>query len=82
MNLFVRNIAFAAKEQELKRLFEEFGEVSSCKIIRDRDSKKSKGFGFVEMQVEADALDAIENLNDFDLLGRKLSVSKAKPKEK
>ncbi len=79
MNLFVRNLPFTAKEKELQKLFEEFGKVDSCKIIRDRDSKKSKGYGFVEME-EDEAKQAIKNLNDFDFMGRKISVSQARDK--
>lgn len=80
MNIFVRNIAYGAKEQELKQLFEQYGTVDSCKIIRDRDTKKSKGYGFVEMPSEDDALDAINNINGLDFEGRLLSVSKAREK--
>lgn len=80
MNLFVRNISFKATEEGLKRLFEEFGNVTSCKIIKDRVSNRSKGYGFIEMADE-DAKDAIASLEGFDFEGRKLSVSKARPKE-
>jgi RNA recognition motif-containing protein len=82
MNIFVRNIAYAAKEQELRELFEQYGSVDSCKIIKDKETGKSKGYGFVEMPEEDDALDAINNLNGLDLHGRVLAVQKAREKSK
>jgi len=80
MNIFVANLSFQTKEEELKQLFEEFGQVESVKIITDRYSDRSKGYGFVEMPAEEEALAAIENLNDKEINGRNLVVKKANPK--
>ena len=80
MNIFVANLSFQTKEEDLKQIFEEFGQVESVKIISDRYSGRSKGYGFVEMPGEEDALKAIEGLNDKELNGRELVVKKANPK--
>ena len=80
MNLFVTNISRAVKEEALKALFSEFGQVSSCKIIGDKYTGESKGFGFVEMVNETQALDAIRRLTNAEFFGRRLMVSKARPK--
>jgi RNA recognition motif-containing protein len=80
MNIFVANLSFQTKEDELKELFTEFGEVESIKIITDRYSGRSKGYGFVEMPVEEEALKSIEILNDKEHNGRNLIVKKANPK--
>jgi len=65
------------REDELSKLFEEFGEVSSARIISDKYSGKSKGFGFVEMPVEAEARKAIEELNGKEVIGRRLVVNES-----
>ena len=80
MNIFVANLSFQTKEEELKQLFEEFGEVESVKIITDRYSGRSKGYGFVEMPVEDDGLKAIESLNEQEFNGRDIVVKKANPR--
>ena len=80
MNIFVSNINYATKDYQLQELFEEFGEVSSAKIITDRETGRSKGFGFVEMGDE-EGKQAIEALNGRELDGKELNVSEAKPKE-
>jgi RNA recognition motif-containing protein len=80
MNLFVANISRNVKDDALKSLFAEFGEVISAKIINDRDSGESKGFGFVEMRDDNHALQAIKRLSNADFFGKKLVVSKARPK--
>lgn len=80
MNIFVSNINYATQEQSLQDLFSEFGEVSSAKIITDRETGRSRGFGFVEMSDE-DGKNAIENLNGKELDGKELNVSEAKPRE-
>jgi RNA recognition motif-containing protein len=77
MNIFVANLSYQTKEEELKQLFAEFGEVESVKIITDRYSGRSKGYGFVEMPVEDDALKAIEGLNEKEHNGRNLVVKTA-----
>ena len=80
MNLFVANISHSVKEDALKSLFAEFGEVSSIKIINDRETGESKGFGFVEMLNDNEAMDAINKLTNANFFGRSLVVSKARPK--
>ena len=80
MNIFVSNINYATQEQSLQDLFSEFGEVSSAKIITDRETGRSRGFGFVEMSDE-DGKNAIEALNGKELDGKELNVSEAKPRE-
>jgi RNA recognition motif-containing protein len=80
MNLFVTNISRTVKEDALQALFAEFGEVVSVKIINDKFTGMSKGFGFVEMRNENQALDAIRKLTNAEFFGRKLLVSKARPK--
>ncbi|CAM3377819.1 RNA recognition motif domain-containing protein [Helicobacter labetoulli] len=78
--LYVGNLVYAVTRDELKELFSQFGEVFSVKLINDRESGKPKGFGFVEME-DADALKAIEVLNEKDFLGRNLRVNEARPRE-
>ena len=80
MNIFVSNINYATKDYQLQELFSEFGDVQSCKIITDRETGKSRGFGFVEMSDE-DGKNAIEALNGKELDGKELNVSEAKPRE-
>ncbi|KAI8622195.1 RNP-1 like RNA-binding protein, partial [Chytriomyces sp. MP71] len=71
--VFVGNLAWATKESDLGSLFGQFGKVDSVRIVTDRESGRSKGFGFVEME-EADATLAVQKLNGYDLLGRELRV--------
>jgi RNA recognition motif-containing protein len=80
MNLFVSNISRTIKDDELKQLFESVGDVKSVKIISDKYTGESKGFGFVEMTNDKQALLAIEQLTDTELRGRILSVTKARPR--
>jgi RNA recognition motif-containing protein len=80
MNIYVANIPFKASEQELKGLFEEYGEVSSAKIIMDKVTQRSRGFGFIEMADDASARQAISSLNGFNFLGKTLVVNEARPK--
>ena len=81
MNIYVANIPFKATEQELKGLFEEFGEVSSAKIILDKFTQRSRGFGFVEMSDDSSAQQAINSLNGSDFMGKSLVVNEARPQE-
>lgn len=80
MNLFVSNISRTIKADELKQLFESVGDVKSVKIISDKYTGESKGFGFVEMTNENQGLLAIQQLTDTELRGRRLTVTKAKPR--
>jgi RNA recognition motif-containing protein len=80
MNLFVANISRTVQEDALRALFSEFGEVTSVKIIGDKYTGESKGFGFVEMSSENQGLEAIKKLTNAEFFGKKLVVSKARPK--
>ncbi|WP_027002018.1 RNA recognition motif domain-containing protein [Hugenholtzia roseola] len=81
MNLYVSNLPYSASEQEVESLFAEYGDVVSVKIILDRETRRSRGFGFVEMQNEEDASAAVEQLNGFEMKGREIQVKKAIPRE-
>jgi len=78
MNIYVGNLPYQLTEEELKEIFDEFGEVESAKIIMDKYSGRSKGFGFVEMPNDEEANQAIENLNDSDVKGRNIRVNQAR----
>ena len=78
MNIYVGNIAWGVSEDELEALFSQYGEVNSARIITDRESGRSKGFGFVEMATADSANAAIEALNGNDFAGRDLRVNQAK----
>jgi len=80
MNIFVSNINYATKDYQLQELFEEFGEVTSAKIITDRDTGRSKGFGFVEMGDE-EGKQALEALNQKEFNGKILNITEARPRE-
>jgi len=79
MNIYVRNLNYSLREDELGQVFSEFGEVSSVKIIKDKMTGRSKGFGFVEMTNDNEALEAISKLNGSDVKGRSIQVDKALP---
>ncbi|MDH4109536.1 MAG: RNA-binding protein [Gammaproteobacteria bacterium] len=79
--LYVGNLPYSADDQSLQALFSQYGSVQSVNLITDRDTGRSKGFGFVEMGSDSDAQRAIESLNGHDMDGRKLTVNEARPKE-
>ncbi|MEA2031794.1 MAG: RNA-binding protein [candidate division Zixibacteria bacterium] len=81
MNIFVGNLSFDAGEDDLSQLFEQHGEVSSAKVIRDRLSGRSRGFAFIEMPDDGAAQSAIDELNGTDLKGRQINVNQARPRE-
>ena len=81
MNIFVAKLNFDTREDDLRDLFQEYGEVDSVKIIMDRFTQKSKGYGFVEMPNEEEANNAIDDLNDTEFDGRTIVVKEARPKE-
>jgi len=81
MNIYVGNIAYSTTEDDLREMFGAHGEVSSARVITDRDSGRSKGFGFVEMSDSESAQAAIDALNGKDLDGRTLTVNEARPRE-
>ena len=80
MNMYVSNLSFHTNEEALRALFAPFGNVTSAKVINDRESGQSRGFGFVEMDVAAEAEAAMKSLNNKDIEGRALSVSVAREK--
>ena len=77
--LYVGNLPYSANDQSLGDAFAAFGAVTSARIIMDRDSGRSKGFGFVEMTTDSEAITAIEKMNGTDMDGRAINVSEAKP---
>ena len=79
-NIFVGNLSFGATESSVRSLFEAYGTVDRVSIVTDRDTGQARGFGFVEMSVNADADRAINELNGRDLDGRALNVNEAHPK--
>lgn len=81
MNIYVGNLNYKVKDEILREAFEEFGEVTSAKVVMDRETGRSRGFGFVEMAEDTAASQAIEDLNGSELMGREIRVSMAKPKE-
>ena len=80
MNIFISNLSFRVTDEDLKQLFEEYGEISSAKVIKDRYTGKSRGFGFVELANEDLAKKAIEELDRAEFDGKVITVSVAKPK--
>lgn len=80
MNIYVGNLPYKVSDNDLKEIFGEFGEVVSAKVITDRETGRSKGFGFVEMSDDQDAQNAIDDLDGTEMDGRNLKVNKAKPK--
>jgi RNA recognition motif-containing protein len=80
-NIYVGNLSYEINNESLQELFEEFGEVVSAKVISDRETGRSRGFGFVEMSSNSDADTAIQNLNGKEIKGRSLKVNVAKPKK-
>ena len=81
MNIYCGNISYDTSEDDLKDLFGAYGEVSSVRVIKDRDTGRSKGFGFVDMDNDAEAKKAIEALNEKDHMGRALRINGARPRE-
>jgi RNA recognition motif-containing protein len=79
--LYVGNLAYQVGDADLEQLFAGFGIVESAQVIQDRDTGRSKGFGFVEMSSEAEAQAAIKELHDQECNGRRLTVNEAKPRE-
>ena len=79
MNIYVGNIHYDLSEEELQKIFGEYGEVTSVKVIRDRDTGRPKGFGFVELEDDDAGNKAIEELNGTEVMGRPLRVNVARP---
>ena len=81
MNIYVSNLSFNVQDEDLKEFFTPYGEVQSAKIIMDKFTNKSRGFGFVEMADDEAARKAISELNDAAVDGRNIKVTEARPKE-
>ena len=81
MNIFISNLNFNINDEELRGLFETFGEVTSSKVITDKITGRSRGFGFVEMSDDEKGKEAIDKLNGTEFKGRELNVSVARPRE-
>ena len=81
MNIFVAKLNFDTQESDLKDVFSEYGEIDSVKIIMDKFTGKSKGFGFIEMSNDEEGQNAINGLNDTEVDGRTIVVKKAEPRE-
>lgn len=81
MNIFIASLSFSSTDEDLQALFEQFGSVDSAKVVMDRETGRSRGFGFVEMPNDDEARTAISDLNDSEFAGRTIIVKEAKPKE-
>jgi RNA recognition motif-containing protein len=81
MNIYVGNLSYTLEESELQDAFADFGEVSSVKVLSDRETGRSRGFGFVEMPNQAEGEAAVAALNGKDVGGRALKVNEARPRE-
>ncbi len=79
-NIYVANLPYSSDDAELRGLFEEYGSVDKATVIKDRDTGRSRGFGFVEMSNDGEADSAIEGLNGHDMGGRPLTVNEARPR--
>ncbi len=78
MNIYVGNLAYDATDETIKQAFESFGEVTSARVIKDKYTGQSRGFGFVEMSVQSQPQTAIKSLNGKELLGKQMSVNEAR----
>ncbi len=81
MNIYVGNLNYNLTEEEVSELFSQFGEVTSVKLVKDRETGRAKGFGFVEMANEEEGAEAVAKLDGADLQGRNIKVNEAKPRE-
>lgn len=79
--IYIGNLSFKTSEEQVQELFSEYGDVTSAKIITDRETGRSRGFGFVEMENESEASEAIEDLHEAEFMERSLVVNKARPKK-
>ncbi|HAO03671.1 MAG: RNA-binding protein [Chitinophagaceae bacterium] len=80
MNIYVGNLSWSMSDDDLSNLFTQFGSVTSAKILKDKVSGRSKGFGFVEMETDEEANNAIANLNETEIQGRKIIVNQSQPR--
>jgi RNA recognition motif-containing protein len=80
MNIYCGNLSYQSADEDLNTLFQEYGDVTSAKVIRDRETDRSRGFGFVEMDSDDEAQNAIDALNGQEFMGRKLVVNESRPR--
>ncbi|MDR2234003.1 MAG: RNA-binding protein [Tannerella sp.] len=80
MNIYIGNLSYRVREDDLRRALEEYGTVDSVRVIKDRDTGRSKGFAFVEMPNDDEALNVIRGLNETEFQGRQMVVKEALPK--
>ena len=80
MNIYCGNLSYQSADEDLNTLFQEYGDVTSAKVIRDRETDRSRGFGFVEMDSDEEAQNAIDALNGQEFMGRKLVVNESRPR--
>lgn len=80
MNIYVGNLSYKAQEDEIREMFQAFGDVASVRIVTDHETGRSKGFGFVEMTDDEQAKTAIDELNGAEVMGRPLTVNEARPR--
>ncbi|MDJ0654363.1 MAG: RNA-binding protein [Xanthomonadales bacterium] len=80
MNIYIGNLPYSVTEEDLRSAFEQYGSVDRANVIMDRDTGRSKGFGFVEMADQSAAQNAINALNDTDFQGRNIRVNEARPR--
>ena len=80
MNIYCGNLSYQSADEDLNTLFQEYGDVASAKVIRDRETVRSRGFGFVEMESDDEAQNAIDALNGQEFMGRKLVVNESRPR--
>jgi len=81
MDIYVGNLPYSCADSDLQELFGQFGDVASARVIMDRETNRSKGFGFVGMPNNEEALNAIDGTNDSDFMGRNLRVNEAQPRQ-
>jgi len=81
MNIYVGNLPYTVRDNDLLELFQAYGNVSSAKVVMDRETDRSKGFGFVEMSSDDEGANAVNKLNGYEINGRALRVNEARPRE-
>ena len=81
MNIYVGNLPYGVADEDLREIFSQYGDIDKAKVIMDRESGRSKGFGFVEMTNDAEAEEAVQGLDGFMVQGRSLKVNVARPRE-
>lgn len=81
MNIYVGNLSYKATDEDLRGAFEAFGQVSSARVIMDKETGRSRGFGFVEMPSNEEGRKAVEGVNNKDIAGRPVRVNEARPRE-